>query len=357
MKTKSIVITLVLLAIAALVFYRIQQNSGKNQQTANRPGNAAPLTVDAHVVVPKPFANSLLVSGSIEANEQVEVRSEVSGVVRGIYFKEGSMVAKGQTLVKIDDIELRAQLAEAQVRQQLASENERRAKLLLEKEAISQEEYDVANAELKSAGAQAQLIQAQISKTALVAPFSGKIGLRYVSPGSYVTPTTLIANLVNDSQVKITFAIPEKYANLMKVDTQINFTVAGSPESFPATVYAVEPEVETTTRTQQIRALAQNPNNKLVPGTYASISVPLETNNNAILIPTQAVIPIQNGKKVFVSEGGKAKEIIIETSTRTDQEIWVTSGLKAGDTVLTTGIMSLRNGVPVKVNITNAVKP
>ena len=262
------------------------------------------------------FSNIISVSGSIDANEQVEIRSEVSGIVENIYFKEGAIVTKGQTLFKVNDIELRAELAQAVTKRNLASENERRAKLLLEKEAISQEEYDIASADYRTAKAQTQLIQAQIGKTTIRAPFSGKIGLRNISPGTYVTPTTLISKLVSSNPLKITFSIPEKYASEINKNTEIKFTVPNISETFKAKIYAIEPEIETTTRTLKIRALAENSSGKLLPGTFANIELPLKNIQDAILIPTEAIIPVQEGKKVFISENGKAKSVKVETLTR-----------------------------------------
>jgi membrane fusion protein (multidrug efflux system) len=226
MKFKNIFIILLSMGLLALIVYRITSNKSQNEK--NNSKSAAPkmaTNVKGLVLTPQKFSNELTLSGTIDANEQIELRSEVSGVVKGIFFKEGQSVTKGQQLIKVNDIELRAQLSQAKTRQSLASENERRAKLLLEKEAISQEEYDVAKAELQSTQAQTQLIQAQIAKTSIVAPFSGKIGLRSISPGTYVTPTTLIAKLVNNAQVKITFSIPEKYATLMKLNSDLSFRV------------------------------------------------------------------------------------------------------------------------------------
>ena len=331
---------------------------GKGGKPGAGPGGGAPpMRVNGVVIIPRNFANILAVTGSIEANEQVEIRSEVSGLVRSISFNEGSPVTKGQVLIKIDDSELRAQLSQAQSRQSLAEENERRAKLLLEKEAISREEYDVARADLKTAQAQSQLIQAQLAKTTIRAPFAGRIGLRNISVGGYLTPTTVIANLVNINPVKITFSVPEKYSNQVKVNTPLQFTVSGLPKTFTATVYAIEPGIETETRTLQLRARAENPDNELRPGSFANINLPLSEVPNALLVPSEAIIPIQNGKKVFVAENGKAKEVKVETDTRTDKEVMVTSGLQAGDTVLTTGIMTLKAGSPVIVKVAAGTNP
>lgn len=352
MKLKNIFIILLAVGLVALIVNRIFTNKAQNEQS-NSKGSAPKMAahVNGIVLQPRKFSNELTLSGSIDANEQIELRSEVSGVVQGIFFTEGQHVNKGQQLIKVNDIELRAQLSQAKTKQTLATENERRAKLLLQKEAISQEEYEVANAELLSTRAQTQLIQAQIAKTSIVAPFSGKIGLRSISPGTFVTPTTLIAKLVNNSQVKITFSIPEKYAALIKLNTVLSFTTAGSNEKFHGKIYAIEPAIEQSTRTLQVRALAENKDGKLIPGTYANITLPLDDITDALLVPTEAIIPIQNGKKVFIVSNGKAKEVIIETEGRTEKDILVTNGLKAGDTVITSGIMALKEGTELKVNL------
>jgi len=351
MKVKYVVYTLIILGVGALIYYRISENKAKKGDGPG-DGKKPAMAVNAVVVEPQEFANTLSLSGSIEANEQVELRSEVSGIAQKIYFEEGARVSKGQVLVKIDDVELRAQLGEARTRQNLAAENERRAKLLLEKEAISREEYDIASADFKTAQAQTQLINAQIAKTSIRAPFSGTIGLRNISPGTYVTPETLIASLVNSSQIKITFSIPEKYAPQVKVNSNVTFTVAGYDEKFTAKIYALEPAVEVATRTLRVRALAQNPDGKLLPGTFANVELPLEKMEGVFLVPTEAIVPIQGGKKVFVARNGAAQEVMVQTGTRTDKDIVVLEGLKEGDTVLTTGVLTLKNDAPVKVTVT-----
>lgn len=351
MKVKYIVYTLLILGFGAFIFYRIQENKSQDQEGKDKGGKNKSMIVSGIVVQPQTFDNNLSLSGSIEANEQVEIRSEVSGIVESINFQEGNTVNKGQLLFKVNDLELRAQLRQAQTKESLASENERRAKLLLQKEAISQEEYDIAKADLKTAQAQSQLIQVQIAKTSVRAPFSGKIGLRSISPGTYITPSILVAKLVNSGQLKITFSIPEKYANKVKMNTNLTFSVSGSTEKYTAKVYAIEPEVAPATRTLQIRAIANNRDGKLIPGTFADVELPLDIIKDAIVVPTEAIIPIQNGKKVFIANHGKAKELKVETATRTDASVLVLSGLKAGDTLLTSGVMSLKDDNPIKVKI------
>lgn len=349
MKVKNIVIAILVIALGGMIVYRITKNKAEKGKDKN--DKKPPIGVSAFVVKGQDFSNTISLSGSIEANEQIEIRSEVSGIVETISFTEGSNVNKGQVLFKVNDIELRAQLAQAKTRESLASENERRAKLLLQKEAISQEEYDIASADFRTAKAQTQLIQAQIGKTTVRAPFSGKIGLRSISPGTYVTPATLIAKLVSTNPLKITFSIPEKYASEINKNAEITFTVPNVADKFTAKIYALEPAIEATTRTLQIRALTDNSSGKLLPGTFANIELPLKNIKDAIIIPTEAIVPIQDGKKVFIANNGKAKEVKVTTLTRTDKDVVVTSGLKIGDTVLTSGVMSLKEETDIKVKL------
>ena len=353
MKTKHIFYLLLLLGLGALVVYRI--NANNEFKNANGPKAQGGATVTGMVLEPQKFAENLSLSGSLEANEQVELRSEISGVVEQINFKEGSKVSKGQVLFRVNDLELRAQLAKVKTAEKLAAENERRAQLLLEKEAISQEEYDVAQADLQSAKAQSQLTAAQLAKATVRAPFSGTIGLRYISEGTYVTPATSIAKLVNTDKLKLTFSIPEKYSGQVGIGSELTFTTAGSKEEHTATVYAVEPGVDVATRTLKMRAMAENEDGKLIPGTFADVALPLEAVNDAIMVPTEALIPIQNGKKIFVKRDGVAKEVEVQTGARTANSVRVTSGLKPGDTILTSGVMILKDGAPVNVKLSQPV--
>ncbi|TDP03081.1 efflux RND transporter periplasmic adaptor subunit [Flavobacterium sp. 245] len=351
MKVKNLIYALLVIGLGGFIAYRVVSNKSKNDESKKFGDKDKPTTVTGIVVKTAVFDNNLSLSGSIEANEQIEIRSEVSGIVEGIYFNEGSYVNKGQVLFKVNDIELRAQLRQAQTREGLAGENERRAKLLLQKEAISQEEFDVANADYASAKAQTQLIKAQISKTSVKAPFSGKIGLRSISPGTYITPTILVAKLVNTGKLKITFSIPEKYAAQVNNGSNIDFTVSGSDKVYNAKIYAIEPEIAVATRTLQIRAIADNMDGKLFPGTFADVKLPLNIIKDAIVVPSEAIVPVQDGKKVFIANMGKAKEVMVEATTRTDASILILSGLKAGDTLVTSGVMSLKNDAPIKVKI------
>lgn len=354
MKIKYIVYSLLIIGVGGLVFYRINTNS---KIGAEKPSseNTKSTIVQGMVLRPQKFNDNISLSGTLEANEQIEIRSEVSGIVESINFKEGSKVSQGQVLFKVNDIELQAQLLKVKTAKKLASENERRAKLLLEKQAISQEEYEIASADFQSASAESQLIQAQLSKTVVRAPFSGTIGLRSISKGTYVTPLTTVAKLVNTNQLKITFSIPEKYTSQVSIGSNLTFTTSDSKEEHTAKIYAIEPEVEIATRTLRMRAIAENKEGKLYPGTYANVLLPLESIDDALMVPSEALIPVQNGKRIFIAEQGMAKEIAVEIGARTGNEVRVVSGLKAGDTILTYGVMALKNGTPVKIDFKEPV--
>nr|MBC7614216.1 efflux RND transporter periplasmic adaptor subunit [Pseudopedobacter sp.] len=354
MKIKYIVYILIVLLLGYLIFRRITINAksaGPQAAMGAKSGEVPPISVNGLIVKTQTFANTVDVSGTIEANEQVQIKSEISGLIKSINFTEGSNVNKGSLLIKIDDSELQAQLAQALTKEKLAAEVAGRAAKLLKADAISQEEFDNADAELRSLKAQTQLIRAQLSKTSIRAPFSGRIGLRNISNGAYITPTTPIANLVSINPVKITFSVPEKYTSMVKVGTDITFTVAGTSRVFKANIYAKEPSIDVTTRTLVLKAKSSNEEGYLLPGTFANVILPLEVIKNAILIPSEAIIPVLKGKQIYVSKNGKAEAIDIQSDIRTDEDVLVSSGLNVGDTVIVSGIMALKNGAPVKVKI------
>lgn len=353
MKRKTIIfLVLIGLGVGSLVLYRITTNDKNDSERAgNVAGGRIQTKVYGKVIKGKPFSDHLSLSGSIEPNEMVDIRPEISGIVEAISFSEGGRVSAGQVLIRINDVELRAELSQAVTRNSLAGENARRAKLLLEKEAISQEEYDIASADYRTAKAQIQVIEAQLAKTVIKAPFSGTIGLRNISKGSYITPTTSVAQLVNTDRVKVLFSIPEKYVQMVKNNSSIKLNIQGSREDHTAMIYAIEPIVESATRTLQVKAIADNSAQSLIPGTFANIVFPLETIERGLLVPAEALIPIQNGKKIFLLKNGKAFESLVETGARTKEDVLILSGIQDGDTVLTSGVMSLRDGSPVQVTL------
>jgi len=343
------VIVLLLLAIPKITFLKSEQ---KNEAPQKRLGSGG-ISVEVSVVKNQKISENIFSSGTLIANEEAELKSEVSGRIVKIYFKEGSRVNKGDLLVKINDSELQAQLKKAESRKNLAQDKEYRYKTMFEKELVSKEEYDVAVNELNSVEADIQLIKAQLEKTEIRAPFNGIIGLRSVSEGSYVSPASTIASIQNINPIKIEFSIPEKYFNQIKIGSQIDFGVQGVDKKFSGKIYAIEPKVDRNTRTIMIRAISENSKSELFPGAFANIEIKLNEIQNTVLIPTQALIPDAKGVKVFVAKSGKAVPVKVQTGIRNESEIQITNGLKEGDSVITSGILQLRPNVPVKVKNVN----
>ncbi len=341
-----IVAVVLLLAIPKLGWF---DGSTSGDAKGGPSSGPPPLPVEALVLKNAKLDNKLIVTGTVLANESLELKAEISGKITQIAFQEGSIVRKGSLLVQINDEEIAAQLQKQKHNQKLNEDNEFRQRKLLEKDAISQEEYDNALNRLNTTVSDVRLLEAQLAKTRITAPFDGVIGLRYVSEGAYVSPNTAIATLYNNTPAKLEFAIPSRYSAQVARGREIYFKVEGDTIQYQGKVYAVEPRIDPDTRTLKLRALADNSKGRLLPGQFVELELVLETINNALMIPTEAVVPEQGGKKVFIFSNGKVKEASIETGIRTSTSLEVTGGLHAGDTVLTTGILQLREGAKVQI--------
>lgn len=267
---KTLKTILILVAVTAVGYFVYKQfTSGPAEATAKTGGPIAQkVSVDAYVVSPTAYQNKITTTGTVIPNEDVELRSEIAGRVTGINFEEGSRVRQGQLLLTVNDAEMRAQLQKLESNRKLYEDMEKRQRTLLEKEYISEQEYDQVSNQLATATADIQALKASLAKAYVRAPFDGVIGLRQVSEGSYVSATTPIARLVDISPVKIDFAIPGRYSQEVHEGDQITFTVEGSPETYQAKVYAIQPNIDPTTRTLQVRALFDNKNEEVRPGAF-----------------------------------------------------------------------------------------
>jgi membrane fusion protein (multidrug efflux system) len=307
------------------------------------------LRVKVHRVAPGRLTERLVTTGTVRANEYVDIVSEISGKISAIYFEEGSRVAAGELLLKIDDSELLAERQRAIYRVELAERAEARQQELLEEGVISRENYDVALGELNVLRAELQLIEAQLLKTEIRAPFGGVIGLRWVSPGSYLSSQTRIASLHDLDPVKLDFTVPEKYSALLRTGDEIAFAVEGSDRHFPGKIYAVEPSVDAATRSLRVRARCPNSDGALVPGSFANVDLVLRSIPDALTVPSIAVIPELGGKKVFVYDDGTAQPRPVETGIRSENTVQITDGLAEGDLVIITGILQLQPGLKVEI--------
>ncbi len=311
-------------------------------------GGARAISVRGYVVQQEALANTIRMSGTVLAGDEVDITSEVGGKVTNVYFREGSTVSKGQILLKLNDAELQAELKQAGYRLDLARQKEQRQKSLLQIEGISRQEYDVALSELQTLSAEIELLKARLAKTEIRAPFSGTIGLTSITEGSYLSPSNKIARLANTAALRIDFAVPERYASSVRKGDVVTFTMQGSPDEHKATVYAIEPQIEESTRTLRMRARYTGGGN-VYPGAFVEVAFPLQYTETALLVPTQSLVPDIKGPKVFVYRNGEPVSTPVQTGTRTEQYVQVIGGLQPGDTVLTTGILQIRPGVKVKV--------
>lgn len=350
-QTKFILVGVILLLIAVAYFYpRLGTQPEGVAPGASGPkgGGDQPLAVKVIKLKKETLNNQLQVSGTVLPNESVDIKAEISGLVTKINFKEGQYVTKGTPLLYLNDNELQAQYQRLQYTQKLFQTQESRKKQLLAREAISQEEYDIVLNQYNIALSDIKLVQAQLEKTVIRAPFSGKLGLRQVSEGEVINAANVIVSIVNIDPIKLDFSIPERYSGLVSVGAPIFFSSEADKEEVEGRVYAFEPQIDAATRTIKLRAQSPNKSGKYLPGMFVKIRFVLDVKEDALLVPAEAVIPELAGYKVFVvGADGKAEQRTIEIGTRTDTQVQVISGLNEGDLVLTTGVMQVRQGMPV----------
>lgn len=350
MKKKILIGAVVVVVVFLLALPKLNLFSKKEEIPQGGGMRQGKLPVEALVIKPSRLDNTLVVTGSIFANESLEIRSEVSGKITGIYFQEGKRVRKGDLLIQTNDEEIRALLEKQKYNIKLNEDNEFRQRKLLEKDAISQEEYDNALNKLNTTLADVKLLEAQLAKAKIHAPFDGTIGLRYVSEGAFINTSTVIASLFNMSPAKIEFAVPSRYSTQIRPGKKILFTIENDKKVFEGDVYAIEPQIDPSTRTLRIRAIADNQQGSLLPGQFVRVELILDSSNDALMIPTEAIIQELEGPKVFLSRNGKASEQRVTTGIRTDKELEILSGLAIGDTLITSGLLQIRQGAQLQFN-------
>ena len=345
---RIIIIVLVIVAALAFINFMFFPNSIDSSKSGNKKGGSAASPVNIFIAKKQNFNESISSTGTALANEEASLMPEVAGKVIRIYFSEGTFVRKNTLLVKINDADLRAQVAKVDQQIQLSQQKQQRQKQLLDINGVSQEGYDIAVNETSGFKSDRDLLQAQIMKTEIRAPFDGVIGLKNISEGSYVTPTSIVATIQQLTPIKIDFSVPEKYMVLVKKGDPVSFTTEGIQGIFKAKIFAIEPKIDLATRTLKIRALCYDHQNKLLPGAFVKVNIVKES-SNTILIPTEALIPELKGYKVFFYRNGKAISGAVTPGTRTDSRIAISEGMQEGDTIITTGLMQMKNEMPVKV--------
>lgn len=288
--------------------------------------------------------------GSLLANESVMIRPERDGRITTIHFTEGQLVRKGEKLVSLDTGEIEAQFAAVSSELTLNRSRMKRAEDLHEKKFISAQALDDAREALNQSVARQAEVQARLDKSTVSAPFEGVAGLRQVSPGAYVKAGQDIARLEGIGTLKLDFRLPELYLGRIKTKQDVLVRVdAFAGETFRGEIYAIEPAVDEQTRSVLLRARVPNPGVRLKPGMFARVVLVLETRENALLVPEQALVPQGKDRFVYRLADGKAAFTKIEMGLRRPGEVEIRGGLNAGDTIIVDGQLRLRDGVPVTV--------
>lgn len=356
----SLYIGIPIVFVAAIFLFRMESKQsisigntppqGPASQGANNRSKALPVSVYIADYLDREAGSLRL--GTLVANETLTLVSELSGRVIEINFQEGQLVHKGDVLLRLNDDELKVQLVRAEYRYRLLEERLERQKILLEKDAVSREDYDMVQTEFNVLKQDIEELNIKIDKMMVRAPFDGQLGFREVSLGAFLQPGSKISYLVDHSKLKLEFSIPEKYATGNLLGAKARFTVEGSAETHTATVYAVDPQIDIATRTVMLRALYENRSGLLRPGMSARVQLTPNTNQQALFVPNQAVVPSANGRFVWVKKEGVARMTPVQTGTRTTEMLEILSGVQAGDSIIVTGLMQLREGMMLDVEKT-----
>ena len=340
-----------LYAIILFVTLSLISCNKKSEKTKER----VQVTVDVIVASKVHFPSSVEVNGETISEEMIELHPEISGRLTYLNIPDGAAVQKGTILAKINDADLQAQLEQQKVQRELAVKTEQRLKELLKVNGINQSDYDAALSQVNTVNANIKVLEAQIDKTVVRAAFSGKLGLRMVSPGAYVTPQTLLGTLQESENIKIDFTVPESYANLVKVGNNVTIGTNESDDKLTGVISAIEPQVNVGTRNIKVRARLKS--GRINPGTFVKVS--LDKDEEGIIVPSNAIIPDASSNQVVVIKHRKAVFVKVETGIRNADGVEISTGINSGDTIVVSGVLFVRPNTFVKIrnvksqNVTN----
>ncbi|MDP4207644.1 MAG: efflux RND transporter periplasmic adaptor subunit [Bacteroidota bacterium] len=338
-----------LLGVAAFAGIIVSCHSGeKDKQASSTRKQAGNLRVSGLIVKPSVLDQTITVSGTLKPSEETVLMPEVSGRVVAINLHEGGIIKQGTVLIKLFDGDLQAQLHKSEAQLKIAEQTQKRQGELIKVNGISQLDYDQSVLQVSSIKADIEVLKVQIRKTELRAPFNGTIGLRNVSIGAQVTPSTALATIREVAQLKLDFSVPEKYSSAIKPGQKIKFSVQGDDKKYEASVMATEQGIDAGSRNLKARAIVKSKASSLIPGAFANVELRLNENKNALMVPTQCIIPQERSKKIIIAQNGKAKFVTVKTGIRNASAIEIVSGIKPGDTVVTSGVLFLKPNAVLK---------
>ncbi|RYZ21475.1 MAG: efflux RND transporter periplasmic adaptor subunit [Chitinophagaceae bacterium] len=316
----------------------------KDAEAAQKAGPRPPSRVDAFLVAARSISETIEVPGTIVAADATEIHPEVSGRIVQMNIREGSIVSQGSLIARLDDAELQAQRRKLQVQLAQAQTTVNRYSALAKIGGISKQDLDVAELQISNVRADLSIVSANIRKTEIRVPFTGKLGLKMESPGAYVSPQSVLTTIQKTTGMRIDFSLPEQYVGRIKQGSWVNFSTSNDNHVYSAQVIATESGIGGGTRTLTMRALVKGDATGLVPGAFARVKIAFAPNPNALMIPTQAIVPQARGKRVYVIDSGKVKAVDVVTGIRDSSFVQITEGLSVGDTVAITGILGLKPG-------------
>jgi len=337
MKLKLLIVLPLLLAALVSCKSKAKEQAGNKEKP--------PVPVEVMIAAMTDFSSDIEVNGTVLSEEMIEIHPEVGGRITYLNIPDGAKVTEGTVLARINDADLQAQLQQQKVQLELAEKTEQRLKKLLEVNGVDQASYDAALSQVNLYNANINVLRAQIDKTVIKAPFAGRLGLRLVSEGAYVSTATAIGTLQQTDKIKIDFSVPESYESLVKIGKSVSIRTNSSIGEIKATIAAIEPQINTATRNIKVRARLSQGN--ISPGAF--VKVVLNEKLNGIVVPTNAIIPDAIASQILLVKNGKAVSQGVETGIRTSDVVEITDGIKPGDTIIVTGVLSVRPNGAVKI--------
>ncbi len=341
-------ISIIIITVLVWIFtWSCGNNDQQNAAQAPRD-----LQVEGYKVVPTSFNDEIMITAELIPSEQVELMAPMAGQVLDIYFKEGEKVKKGEAIVHIDDREWQAQLIGIKAKLNAAQKDYERKKALLEIEGSSQEEIDQAFSTIQTLKSQLQQLQVKINLARVKAPFSGQLGMRDFSKGAYLKEGQIITTLTAMDQLKVDFTVAQEHTNNVAVGKSVQILV--NEDTLKATIYAISPLINMQSRMLNVRALLpQASTNTIIPGAYAEVLLTSNFVKDALIVPTQAVVPEINDQTVYVYQKGRAVKKVVQMGTRTADKVHILKGITAGDTVITTGLLQIKDGMNITLQEIN----
>ncbi|WP_394834713.1 efflux RND transporter periplasmic adaptor subunit [Pendulispora rubella] len=355
-------------------------NMGKEGAKAGPP----PESVSSGKVDEQTWEGTLQATGSVTSLKGVSLSNDAAGIVTRINFESGKSVKAGQVLVELDTSVERGQLAQARARQELALSVANRTRALVSSGSIAQAQLDTDEAGLKGSNTEIETLEAQIQRKIVKAPFSGRLGIRLVNLGQYLSPGTALTVLEAIEQVYVDFTLPQQRLPDVSVGMPVRLSATASPSadadagaggsSWEGTIAAVDPSVDSNTRQIKLRASLNNKELKLRPGMYVNVTVVLPNKGKVVSVPSTSVVHASYGESVFVIEDKKpdspgasksptgqpikiARQQFVRKGEARGDYVAILDGVKPGQEVVTAGAFKLRNGAPIVVNNDVQAKP